>query len=383
MQKRLLPLFALFALIAAACGGSGPLDDPAGGGDTTAATDGASEPASEVAESTCGEGETDGDIVLYNWTEYMDPKLLKKFKKEHGVSVTEDFYPSNEELLAKIQGGAAGYDVIVPSDYMVSIMVKEGLLMRLSRDAIPNGENIHADFAEPPYDPQLAYSMPFQFGTTGLGVDKKEIGEDFPRSWGLIFDPEIAGQYEGRISLLDDARETMGAALKYLGYELNETDDEKLQEAADLVRDASQRVAAFTSDQYSDFLVGGETVIGHGFSGTWQFAFVEAEDPDRYEYFVPEEGGTIWTDNMAVLADSEHPCSAQTFLNFILDADNGAQLSNWTYYESPNEAARPMIDDVVVELSKIPPDVQSKLEFIHDTGNDEIKFNDLFNRAKG
>ena len=385
MHTRLMALLVLFALTAVACGGSGPLDDPGGGTGaqpSDGATDGGGE--SEVAASTCKLGEVDGDIVLYNWTEYMDPKLLKAFKKETGVTVTEDFYPSNEELLAKIQGGAAGYDVIVPSDYMVSIMVKEGLLLKLSPEAIPNRKNVHKDFASPPYDPELAYSMPFQFGTTGLGVDLEEIGTVFPRSWSLIFDPKVADKYKGRISLLDDPRETMGAALKYLGYSLNETDEAKLQEAADLVAEASKRVAAFTSDQYSDFLVGGETVIGHGFSGTWLFGFVEAEDPDRYEYFVPQEGGTIWTDNMAVLASSEHPCSSQTFMNFILDGDNGAQLSNWTYYESPNAAARPGIDKVVTDLAKsIPSDVRSKLEFITDTGPDEIKFNDMFNRAKG
>jgi spermidine/putrescine transport system substrate-binding protein len=384
MHTRLVALLVLFVLTAVACGGSGPLDDP-GGGNGAQPSDGASgSEGEEVAASTCALGETDGDIVLYNWTEYMDPKLLKEFKKETGVTVTEDFYPSNEELLAKIQGGAAGYDVIVPSDYMVSIMIKEGLLLKWSPEAIPNRKNIHKDFASPPYDPELAYSMPFQFGTTGLGVDLEEIGTVFPRSWSLIFDPKIADKYKGRISLLDDPRETMGAALKYLGYSLNETDEAKLQEAADLVAEASKRVAAFTSDQYSDFLVGGETVIGHGFSGTWLFGFVEAEDPDRYEYFVPQEGGTIWTDNMAVLASSEHPCSSQTFVNFILDGENGAQLSNWTYYESPNAAARPDIDKVVTDLAKsIPSDVRAKLEFISDTGPDEIKFNDLFNRAKG
>ena len=390
MRIKILALMLLLTLVAAACGGSGPLDgDPGAAGgepDTADASDGASdasEAESEVAASTCKEGETDGDITLYNWTEYMDPALLKKFRKEHGVKVTEDFYPSNEELLARIQGGASGYDVIVPSDYMVSIMIKEGLLLKLSDDAIPNQENVAADFASPPYDPELAYSMPFQFGTTGIGVNLKNMPKDFPRSWALFFDPEVSEQFKGRMTLLDDPRETMGAALKYLGYGLNETDEEKLQEAADLVRDAGTRLAAFTSDQYTDFLVGGETDIGHGFSGTFQFAFVETDDPSQWEYFVPEEGGTIWTDNMAVLADSEHPCSAQTFINFILDGDNGAQLSNWTYYESPNEAAQDGIDEVVTDLSKIPPEVSDKLEFIEDTGDDEIKFNDLFNRSKG
>ena len=393
MKSRLagFALLALFSIIAAACGGASPLEgggdtvaDPSDSGDAATGSEGATEAeATEAAVSECGLDEVDGDIVLYNWTEYMDPDLLKKFEKQYGVKVTEDFYPSNEELLARVQGGASGYDVIVPSDYMVSIMIKEGLLVALNPEAIPNSENIAEQFASPPYDPELAYSMPFQYGTTGLGVNLAEMPEDFPRSWSLIFDPQVSEQFSGRISLLDDPRETLGAALKYLGYSLNEVDDAKLQEAADLVADARDRVAAFTSDQYSDFLVSGETVIGHGFSGTWQFAFVETDDFDQWEYFVPEEGGTIWTDNMAVLADSEHPCTSQTFINFILDGENGAQLSNWTYYESPNAAAQEGIDKVVTDLAKIPAEIEAKLEFIEDQGDNEIKYTDYFNRAKG
>ena len=376
----LLAVLALFTVLAAACAES-PLEGDVSSGDDSGATE-AGGGETESTASTCAEGETDGDLVLYNWTEYMDPELLEKFEEEHGVSVKEDFYPSNEEMLARVQGGASGYDIVVPSDYMVSIMIKEGLLLELSEDAIPNRQNIAEEFASPPYDPELAYSMPYQYGTTGLGVNTAEV-KDFPRSWALVFDPEIADQYKGRISLLDDPRETMGAALKYLGYGLNETSDEALQEAADLLTETTQRLAAYTSDQYTDFLVSGETVIGHGYSGTFVFAFSEADNPDKYEYFVPEEGGTVWTDNIAVLADSEHPCSAQTFINFLLDGDNGAQLSNWTYYESPNAAARPAIDDVVTELGDIPPEVEEKLEFIEDQGDDEIKYTDFFNRAKG
>ncbi len=385
MRARVFALLSVLVMVLAACGGESPIEGggAAGGDGATDTATAGGDATEEVEASTCALDETDGDIVLYNWTEYMDPELLEKFEKEHGVSVTEDFYPSNEELLARIQGGASGYDVIVPSDYMVSIMISEGLLLKLSEDAVPNRDNIAEEFANPPYDPELAYSMPYQYGTTGLGVNLEEMPEDFPRSWGLVFDPEISEQFSGRISLLDDPRETMGAALKYLGHSLNETDDEKLQEAADLIADARDRLAAFTSDQYTDFLVGGETVIGHGFSGTFQFAFVESENFEQWEYFVPEEGGTIWTDNMAVLADSEHPCSAQTFVNFLLDAENGAQLSNWTYYESPNAAAQEGIDKEVTDLAKIPDDVRERLEFIEDTGDDEIKFNDLFNRAKG
>lgn len=367
-RTRLLALLAMAGLLVAACG-----DDD----DGTASGGGGGEAAA------CEAGQTDGDLALYNWSEYIDPDLISAFEEEHGVSVTEDFYPSNEEMVARIQEGAA-FDVIVPSDYMVGIMIEEGLLQPLQADALPNRGNLSDRFSSDlPYDPEGEYSVPYQWGTTGLGVNVDELGDDFPRSWALVFDPEVSQPYAGRISMLDDPRETLGAALKYLGHSLNSTSEEELAEAEALVRDATSRLAAFSSDQYSELLVQGETVIGHGYSGNMFTAFGEADG--SFEYFVPEEGGTVWVDNMAIPETASSPCTAHAFIDFLLDAERGAQLTNWTYYASPNEAAEEFIEPEILEDPAIYPDeeLDERLEFIEDTGDFEINYTDALTRARG
>jgi spermidine/putrescine-binding protein len=196
-----------------------------------------------------------------------------------------------------------------------------------------------------------------------------------------VFDAELAEAHGGRISLLDDPRETLGAALYYLGHDPNTTDEDELQAAADLVAEAREWTAAFTSDQFSELLLAGETVVAHGFSGNFLDNF---GDDERYRYLIPEEGATIWTDNMAVLADAPHPCTAHTFIDFVLDAENGAQLTNYTFYASPNAAAREFIDPEILDDPAIYPDpaTQDNLHFLEDTGDAEILFNDYFTRAK-
>lgn len=374
------------AMVLAACGDGATPDTTEGSTDTTGS--GTSAPDDTGAETTMGEGadcaldEVDGDLNLYNWSEYMDPELLAAFGEQHGVEVVETFYDSNETMLAQIQAGVV-YDVIVPSDYMVSIMIDEGLLLPLTMEAVPNVANLGEDFVGLPYDPDGAYSVPYQWGTTGLGVDISVVGEDFDPSWALVFDPDQTAGYPNGVSLLNDPRETIGAALKYLGYGLNETSEEALQEAADLIQAAN--VTTFDSDQYTENLINGEVAVSHGYSGNYFAAFADVDNADNYAYVIPEEGATLWTDNMAIPTNAEHPCTAHTFINFIMDAENGAQLTNWNYYASPNAAAEEFIVAEILEDPAIYPDEETfaKLEAIEDTGDSEILFTDYFNIAKG
>lgn len=376
--RRLLFILLALALITAACSTD---DSEDGGGE------GGGEGA---AAAECEPGDTDGDLVLYNWSEYIDPELITKFEEQYGVSVTEDFFPSNEDMLAKVSSGASGYDVVVPSDYMVGIMVEEGLLAELQTEAIPNLTNLDPDFTDLPFDPEGKYSVPYQWGTTGIAVDTNEVGEDFEQSWGLIFDPAQADAYAGRISMLNDPREALGAALKYLGYSLNTTNPDELAEAQDLLTETTERLATYDSDQFEDLLVGGETVVAQGWSGDFFRAFDEASTDDfdayeRYTYFVPEEGGVRWVDNMVILADAPHPCTAHTFIDFMLDAENGAALTNFNFYASPNAAAEEFIDTEILEDPAIypPEEVAANLEFIEDTGDFETQYSDAFTQAKG
>lgn len=379
-RLRWTALLVTLAMVMAACGDDAT-PDTTGGADTTAPADTGSE--TTMAEGgECGLDEVDGDLNFYNWSEYMDPDLITAFEEEYGVDVVETFYDSNETMLAQIQAGVV-YDLIVPSDYMVSIMIEEGLLMPLSMDAVPNVSNLGDQFTGLPYDPDGAYSVPYQWGTTGLGVDISVVGEDFEPSWALVFDPDLTASFASGVSLLNDPRETIGAALKYLGYSLNETSEDALQEAADLIQAAN--VTTFDSDQYTDNLVNGEVAVSHGYSGNYFATFFELENPDNYAYVIPQEGATLWTDNMAITANAEHPCTAHTFVNYIMDAENGAQLTNWTYYASPNEAAEEFIVEEILEDPAIYPDDETfaLLEAIEDTGDAEILFTDYFNVAKG
>ena len=327
----------------------------------------------------------DGDLLFGNWSEYMNPDLIDLFEETDDVSVTEDFYTSNEALLAQIRAGGADYDGIVPSDYMVEIMIDEGILLPLDHSVIPNMSNIAGEFDDPPYDPGLVYSMPYQWGTTGIGVDLEATGPDPAASWDWLFDEEVAGNLPGQVSVLDDPREGMAAALYWLGYDPNTTNEGELEEAAAVIEETRAWTVTYTSDQYSELLLTGETVVGHGYSGNFLDSFFGAEDPDRFTYLIPEEGATIWTDNMAILADASNVCTAHTFVNFILDAENGAELTNWTYYASPNDASTDLIDEEITGDPTIYPtdEVRSNLFFLENTGDAEILYTDLFTRAQG
>ena len=185
---------------------------------------------------------------------------------------------------------------------------------------------------------------------------------------------------------MNDPRETLGAALKYLGYSLNTTDSDELEDAKNLVADARGRIAAFDTDSADELLTTGETAIAHGYSGDMFTQFLQTDDPSRYVYFVPTEGGTRWIDNMAIPHDATNPCTAHTFINWLLDGDNGAALSNYNYYSTPNEAALDGLDEDLLDFVNDPdviPGGVGSLEEIQDTGDFEINYTDAFIEAVG
>ena len=405
-MRRLLMLIAVVALLAAAC--SSDSDD----GTTTTAAAGTDETTTTAAAETgsdldvmiaaCAPGQTDGDLNFYNWTEYIPygsaaedyevTDLVAKFEEEYGVKIIQTFYEDNETMLAQIEAGGAPYDLIVPSDYMVSTMAdpEVALLAKLNKAAIPNLVNLDPLFSGMPFDPTGDFSVPYQAGTSGLGFAYEFVDDSEGISWGLIFDPDMSAPYAGLISMLNDERETLGAALKYLGYSVNTVDQGQLDEATALLKDANERIAAYDSAAFDDLLVAGETVIGHGWNGGFLGSFdeISTDDYDAYEdfgYAVPDEGGIVWVDLMAVPITAEHPCTAHTFINFILDAENGGDLTNYTYYMSPNLAAYEYIDPEILEDETVFPtaETMAKLEFIADVGDFSLNYADAFAQAKG
>ncbi len=313
-----------------------------------------------------GEQELVEELHVYNWSEYIDPQIYEDFEAEFGVRVVEDTFASNEELLAKLQAGATGYDIIIPSDYMVEIMIEEGLLVELNRDNIPNITNIDPKFADPPYDSGMVHCIPYQWGTTGIGYNGDAFDEA-PDSWAYLFDPALASEYAGQFTMLNDSRESMGAALKYLGYSVNSTSEEELAQARDLLAQQKEWVYAYDSDQYEDLISADETVMAHGWSGDF---FMVAEEDERLWYAIPKEGGVIWADNLCVPKSASSQYTAEVFINYLLRPEVGAAISNYTWYASPNAASTEFIDAEIVEEPAIypPADVMEKLEWLEDVG---------------
>jgi spermidine/putrescine-binding protein len=379
-------LVAALALIAAACGGG---DDDA-----------------QALADDCGLGETDGPLNLYNWTDYIPTgslaedfevdDLLAKFEAEHGEDVTLTFFNSNEDMLAQIDAGAS-YDVVVPSDYMVVTMRDAELLVELNREAIPNLDaNIAPLFQDPAYDPGNRFSAPYQWGTTGIGYKFGTIDDSEGVSWGVLFDREMAAPNAGFISLLDDTRETLGSALKYLGYSLNTTNEAEVDEAADLIAATNDWIAAYNSSSYWTLLSSGEFNLSQGWNGDFLGEYDRISEYDEegnltydayedYGYAIPVEGSAAWVDTMAIPVTAEHPCTAQTFVNFMLEADNGATLTNFNYYASPNAAATEFIYEDILEWEAVypPPETMEILEFFEDLGDFNNYYADAFTRAKG
>jgi spermidine/putrescine transport system substrate-binding protein len=326
-----------------------------------------------------GGGPEEKKLNLYNWTDYVAKSTIPSFEEKTGIQVTQDFYSSNEELLAKLQAGGTGYDVIVPSDYMVSVMIKSDLLQPLDKSKVPNFKNvgeIYFDFRNLPYDPDNEYSVPYQWGTTGILYNKKEVGEI--DSWEPMWNPE----FEGKIGMMNDVRETMGAALYRLGYSVNTTDPDKLDEAEATLKEQKPLLRGyFDSTQTRPLVQNGDLLLGHIWSGD---AFlVLAENPDL-DYIIPRPATTRWTDNIAIPAGAPHPDNAHKFINHILDAKVGAALSNYTYYNTPNKAALPMIDEALKELPGYlpPPEVYDRLEVIQDVGEATRDYERRFTEVK-
>jgi spermidine/putrescine transport system substrate-binding protein len=319
-------------------------------------------------------------LYLYNWSEYMDPDVLKQFEEEFGVKVVEDTFASNEEMLAKFQAGASGYDIIFPSDYMVDIMIEEELLAEIDHENIPNIKNIDELFADPPYDSGMVHCIPYMWGTTGLGYNQ-DVFEEPPDSWAYVFDPEVGSAYEGQITMLDDVRETVGAALKYLGYSLNTTDENALSEARELLMQQKEWLYAYEAENYAPLISADETVIAHGYNG---YFLMTALEDERIAYTIPREGATIWADNMCVPESAPNKYTAEVFIDFLLRPEVSAALVNYLWYPSPNSAAEEFIDAEILEDPAIypPEDIMDRLEWIEDVGDATTVYERIWTEVK-
>jgi len=309
--------------------------------------------------------------------------MYDKFKEETGIKVIEDNFSSNEDLLAKLQGGSTGYALIVPSDYTAFIMIDQGMLEELDHSNIPNLKNLDKQFTEMYYDPGNKYCVPYLWGTTGIGYNNQLLDAP-PTSWEQIFKAKESDPWFGRMTLLDDVREVFSAALIYLGYDNNTKDEAQLEEAKNLIISAKKGVSGFDSDTFEDLVGSGENILAHGWNGD----FLQANDD--YDgvigYVMPKEGGTIWIDNICIPkgVSPEQKMAAEMYINFLLRPDVGAMLADYTYYASPNKAAIATMDPDYTNNPIIfpPEEVRAKLHLIKPLGEFESVYQRMWDEIK-
>ena len=300
----------------------------------------------------------EGTVNLYNWQAYINPDDVKAFEQQFGQKVTQDFYVSNEDLLAKLQAGAKGYDVVVPTGYMVEILNKQGLLFKLAKDHLPNFKNVDARFTNQPFDPGNQYSVPKDWGTTGFGYRTDLLPS--MASWADFW--RIAKTTaSGKVTVLDGENEVIGSTLKMLGYSYNSVDQNELNQAKAKLMELKPHLLSITSTQYIDLMQKGQAILSLGWNG--DFFAVQTKQP-KVVYIVPSEGSELWMDNWSILKTAPDPVAAHAFLNYLMDPHVAAKEISITYYAQVISAAKPYIDPAILNNSSIYPSasVIDKLE---------------------
>ena len=302
-------------------------------------------------------GESEGELRVGNWSDYIAEDTVKNFEKETGIKTAYDTYESNEELMAKLQVGAGGYDIIVPTGYIVTVLAAQNLLQPLSKKYLTNIGNVAPLFANPAYDPGMKFAVPYQWGTTGIAYrsDKVEI---VPDSWGIFQD----AKYKRKMKMMDDMRDCLGAWLKFRGKSLNSIDPAELEACKADALLSKALLKGYESATVKGRLVTGDVWIAQLWNGD---TFQAATENDKIKYALPKEGAAIWTDSMVIPANAPHKRAAHEFINYILRPDVAASISNFTGYGSPNAKGAELMATKVA----FPTDEELKrLEYQTDLG---------------
>jgi len=315
--------------------------------------------------------EEEKKLNFYNWDTYIGETTLADFNKATGIEVKMDLYADNDELFAKIKEGNPGYDVIVPTNDYVERMILANMLEELDHSKIPNMANIDKPFQDAAFDPGRKHSIPYMWGTLGIGYRKSKV-EGVVDSWNAVYANDAMA---GRVSLLGDAQNVLGCALKLLGYSFNSKSQNEINKAADLIIAHKKDIKVFAPDNGQDLLASGEVDLAQEWNG--DILQVMGEDDDL-DYAVPTEGSLVWQDCMCIPKGAPHPDNAHKFLNFILDAKVGAAIADFIQYATPNAAAKKLMsDDYTKNPAIFPPDeVIAKCEPTIYVGEEAIRMRD-------
>lgn len=300
------------------------------------------------------------------WSNYVTSEMLAEFEKQTGIKPVVSNYSSNEELLAKLQAGGSDYDVIVPSDYMVLGMTRLGLLHKIDRALVPNAANLDPKFMGKSYDPQNEYSLPFDWGTVGIAVNRNMYKGAPIKGWKDLFSrADLAGKF----TLLDDVREVLAAALKSQGLSLNSRNPAEIKKAQAVIEGVKKKLKGFTSET-SQALGNGELAVAHAYSTDAMLA--SSRTGGKIDYILPEEGGTLWVDNLAIPAGAPHPKEAHLFLDFMLDPARLAATVNRIFVAPTHLKVFDLLTPELKANKTLFPDAAAlaKFEMMEDLGDD-------------
>ncbi len=315
-------------------------------------------------------------LHVYNWADYVKPELITRFEKENGCRVMTDTFDSNEAMYAKIKAGASGYDLIFPSSYMVKVMEAQGMLLPIDHARVPHIANLDPAYLKVTADAHCMYSVPYMISNAGLAYRKSKVA-DFEPTWAMLDRTALAG----RITMLNDMRETIGAALKFLGHSLNTTNDAELAAARDVVIRWKKNLAKFENEQYKNGIASGEFLLVHGYNGDIRQVMEENED---IGYAAPREGVSLACDEMVIPKGAAQVELAHRFINFLHDPKVAAENTAFVFYLCPNLPSYEFLDDSMKNDASVflPPDIQARSEVIRDLGAENARYIRIWDEIK-
>ena len=313
----------------------------------------------------------EGELKVFHWFEYIPEELVQKFEAETGIDVTIDTYDSNESMLAALKAGKLGqYDVTVPGDYMVRILIDEGMADTFTPEELPNFGNIQPQWVDVPFDPGRTHSVPYQWGSTSFAVNR-DVYTGPIDSLSVIFDPPE--ELKGKINVIDTPGELLTLGSFYLGIPQCTTDREQLKALMDMLLTAKADWASFGSDTAKDVLVSGDAAAGMIWNG---FSAKARAEGANVEYAYPKEGAIVWMDSVVLLKDAPNRENALKFMNFLLEPENAAAVTNYAAYTAGVTGTEPFLSEAIKTSPENNPPADAKFEFVQACDEETQKLYD-------
>jgi len=319
-----------------------------------------------------------GKVNFYNWDTYIGETTIEEFEDSSGIEVQYDLFADNAELFAKMRGGNPGYDLIVPTNNYVEQMIEADMLLPLDHSKIPNMKNIDPAFLDTAFDPGRKFSLPYMWGTIGIGYRISAV-ENPPTSWKELLESDT---YAGRIALMSEPTTVLQMAMKAQGHSLNDWSDENIAAAEAMLIAQKPRITSFAPDNGQDLLLAGEVDVAMEWNGD---ILQIMEEDDDIGYALPDEGGLLWEDTLCIPTGAKNIENAHVLINYLLDAEVGAKIAEYVYYATPNAAAKALMESDYTDNPAIFPsdEAMQKSESATFPGQERMrKIDEAWTRVK-